>query len=83
MRVVSAYTGYARWGGATLFVYIWHPLVTRGILEPATAHGLIPKSDLALFFYAVVVTALLVFLSRFRVLHLLMNPSDWIRQRAS
>lgn len=83
MRVVSAYTGYARWGGATLFVYIWHPLLTRGILEPATAHGLIPKSDLALFIYAVVVTALLVFLSRFRVLHLLMNPSDWIRQRAS
>lgn len=68
MRVVPANTTYAKWGVRTMFVYIWHPLVTRGILEPATASGLIPKSDFMLLAYAVVVTALMLFLSRFRVL---------------
>ena len=68
MRVVSANTTYAKWGKRTMFIYIWHPLVTRGILEPATASGLIPKSDFVLLVYAVAVTALMLFLSRFRVL---------------
>ena len=83
MRVVPAWKTFAKWGSATLFVYVYHPLIVLGFLEPATANGLIPKNDFMLLVYAIIITALLVFLSRFKVLQLLMNPSDWIRRRAS
>jgi len=83
MRVVPAWKTLAKWGSVTLFIYIYHPLLSQGLLRYATANGLIPKNDFMLLVYAIIITALLVFLSRFKVLQLLMNPSDWIRRRAS
>ena len=83
MRVVSAWKTLAKWSSVTLFVYIYHPLLSQGLLKQTTANGLIPKSDFMLLVYAIVITALLVFLSRYKVLQLLMNPSDWVRRRAS
>lgn len=80
MRLVPTNSIFAKWGSITMFVFIYHSS-TVNFLDAVIAHGYLPQGELLLFLYSIAITSGLVLLSRFKFLHLLLNPISFYRNR--
>lgn len=81
MRLAPTNAIVAKWGGQTLFLYIYHSFAI-GIIETLINSGYLPQNEFLFFVYAIIITCILLLLSRFPPLHVLLNPISYIiRQR--
>lgn len=80
MRLVPSNNVIAKWGSATMFIFIYHSFALRGILFPLTVSNAIMQHPVMLFVHAVIVTACMIILSRSKFLNMLMNPISKTKQ---
>lgn len=73
MRLVKEKQILANWGTRTMFIYIYHSFAFNALMI-LVARGIIPQNEFLMFFYAVVITFSLLFLSKIRLFTLFMNP---------
>lgn len=80
MRLVRVQPLMAKYGGATLVIYIFHSFVIQGV-RMLIKQGYLPSNEVALFIIAVVITLGLVYLSRFQIVNFMLNPVTYVRNR--
>ena len=73
MSVVRVQSTMAKMGRATLVIYIYHSFIVQG-MRVLVKQGILPGNEIMLFLYAVAITLGLAYLSRFKLLNLLLNP---------
>lgn len=82
MRVVPSNTTLAKWGRATLFIYIYHSFIVGEVLYPLRSLHIIPQDELSLFCYSIATVVVLLLLSKIKILNILLNPvSYWHKKR--
>lgn len=81
MRIVPANAQLARWGGSTLFIYIYHSFLVGEILYPLRTLHLIPQNEIALLGYSAAIIAGLLLLSKVKLLNILLNPVTYCVNR--
>lgn len=80
MRLVPTNVALAKWGSVTLFIFIYHTFAITALSE-LTKRGYLPRNEMMLFVYAIIITFGLLYLSRFKILTFLLNPISSIRKR--
>lgn len=73
MRLVPTNGRLADWGTRTLFIYTYHALVLK-VLFSLINRNYLPQNEWFLAIYTVVIITGLILLSRYKILHLLLNP---------
>ena len=82
MRLIpTKSTFYSQWGKITLFIYAYHLFVINA-LRYAIKHNLFPQNEWLLFIPPVIITAVLIVLSRVKFLNVLLNPVSYIIERS-
>ena len=66
----------AKWGTKTLAIYVYHTFLILFMLY-LIRQGILPQNDILLAFYAVAITFILVYLSRFKLFNILLNPVSY------
>lgn len=79
MRLVRVNSYMAKFGGATLVIYIYHSFITQG-LRVFIKNGYLPEDEILLIFYAFVITIGLAYLSQFKIFKILLNPITYFRK---
>ena len=76
-----------KWGSTTLFVYIIHIFITNEKLPQLIKHFGLPTDFISLFLYALLLTAVLIFMARLPFFSFWMNPisntSKYLAKRKS
>lgn len=80
MRLVRVQPLMAKMGGATLAIYIFHSFIVQG-LKWFVKRGYLPDNEICLFIYTVVITLGLAYLSRFKIVKIMLNPITYIKER--
>lgn len=80
MRLVPTNDTFAKWGRKTMFIFIYHTFAINILIE-LTKRNIIPQNEILLFVYAVIITLGLLFLSRFKLLNICLNPISFYRDR--
>ena len=78
LRLIPTNETIAKWGKATLFIFIYHSFAVREFLIPLIETGFLPQNEWFLIAYAVAIFFGLLFLSHFRLLNLLLNPISYL-----
>jgi fucose 4-O-acetylase-like acetyltransferase len=73
MSMVRVQSTMAKMGRATLGIYIYHSFIIEG-MRALAKQGILPGNEMMLFFYAVVITIGLAYLSKFKLYNFLLNP---------
>lgn len=76
MRIIST-SVIAKWGNTTMFTYIYHSLILSLVLFPLISRGHLPKGELFLFSYALLIVYSCILLSHQRVFIILLNPVSY------
>lgn len=71
----------AKMGGATLAIYIFHTFITQSIRLLLIKRGYLPDNVLLLFVIAIIITVGLAYLSRFKIVKIMLNPITYIKER--
>lgn len=82
MRIVPAKTTLAKWGNATMFIYIYHSFAVN-FLDAIIHRNILPRNAAMLFVYSVIITFGLLLLSRFKPLNILLNPITHYKDKCS
>lgn len=81
MRLIPKNKTLAKWGLATLFIYIYHSFALREFLFPLIDGGILPQNEWLLLIYAIIVFFGLLVLSRFKIFNNLLNPISYYLNR--
>lgn len=81
MCLVRVQTWMAKMGGATLAIYIFHTFITQSIRLLLIKRGYLPDNVLLLFVIAIIITVGLAYLSRFKIVKIMLNPITYIKER--
>ena len=81
MRLIPTNKTLAKWGLATLFIFIYHSFALREFLLPLIDRGYLPGNEWLLLIYAIIVFFGLLFLSRFKFFNILLNPISYYLNR--
>lgn len=81
MRLIPTNATLAKWGCSTLFIYIYHMFALREFLFPLIDAGILPQNEWLLLIYAIIIFFGLLFLSRFRIFNILLNPISYYLNR--
>ena len=73
MRLVPTNSRWADWGTQTLFIYTYHALALK-VLFLLINKSFIPQNEWFLAIYTVAIIVGLLLLTRYKILHLLLNP---------
>ena len=76
LRLVSARKILADCGVKTLFIYVYHSLALK-LLFQFISRGYLPKNEILLVVYSILIIIGLLFLSRFKVFYMLLNPISY------
>lgn len=79
LRLVPTNASLAKWGGCTMFIFIYHSFALREFLFPLIKFGFIPKNEFLLLIYAIIITFGLLFFSKNKFLNILLNPITNVR----
>jgi hypothetical protein len=82
MRLVPSSPLLARWGGATMFIYIYHSFALREVLFPLIVSSAVMQHPLLLIIHAVYITAGLLAFSHSKCLSILMNPISYYSKKS-
>ena len=77
IRLVPTNNRLAEWGVHTLFIYTYHALALKLLFLLINRHYL-PQNELTLAVYTIAIIGGLLFLTRYELLHLLLNPISTI-----
>ena len=77
MRIVLTRPLFARLGGLTFFIYIYHSFAVEA-LRMAIIHGYFPQNEWMLIVLSVFITICLIFLARIKFFNILLNPVSYI-----
>lgn len=78
MRIVPVLPSVAKLGGGiSMFVYIYHMFFVD-FLKFATHHGYLPSNELFLFSYTVISFVVLLFMSKIKIMVILLNPISYL-----
>ena len=78
LRLIPTNETIAKWGKATLFIFIYHSFAVREFLIPLIDTGFLPQNECFLIVYTVTVFWGLLFFSRFRLFNILLNPISYL-----
>ena len=81
MRLIPRNKTLAKWGIATLFIYNYHSFALREFLFPLIDGGILPQNEWLLLIYAIIVFFGMLFLSRFRIFNILLNPISFVWEK--
>ena len=77
LKLVRPSSHLAKWGERTLFIYIYHTLALK-LLFQLIFRNYLPQNEWILAVYAILITMGLLYLSRYKVFNMLLNPiSDY------
>ena len=77
LKLVRPNSHFAKWGERTLFIYIYHTLALK-LLFQLIFRNYLPQNEWILAVYAILITMGLLYLSRYKVFNMLLNPiSDY------
>ena len=79
LRIIPTNGTLAIWGEKSLFVFIYHSFAVRELLIPLIDAGFLPQNKWSLFAYSVIIFIGLLFLSRFKLFNILLNPISYLR----
>ncbi len=79
MRMAPVRDALARWGAQTLFIYLYHSFAIQALIV-IIRRGYLPQDEVLFFLYSVLVFAGLIWLSRFRLFHILLHPISYFRK---
>ena len=82
LRLVRDNSFFAKWGEKTLFIYIFHALALK-LLFPLINRNYLPQNEWLLLVYAILIIMGLLYLSRYKVFYLLLNPISSFREYMS
>ena len=71
---------FAQWGTKTLAIYVYHTFLILFMLY-LIRQGILPQNSILLFFYAAAITIVLVYLSRFKLFNILLNPVSYFLEK--
>lgn len=78
MRITYTSKILSKWGGITLFLYIYHAFALREFLFPLIKTYNFSINEFSLMIYSIAITIILIMLSHFKFLSQLLNPiSSW------
>ena len=80
MRLTPVHVSLAHWGSQTLFIYVYHSFAIQAV-EAAISHGYLPQHEVLFFLYAVLIFTALIFLSHFRIFHILIHPVSYFKEK--
>ena len=69
----------AKMGGATLAIYIFHSFIVQGV-RYIMKQGYIPSNEVFIFIIAVVITIGLAYLSRLKIIKIMLNPVTYVKK---
>lgn len=73
MRLVRVQPLMAKMGGATLAIYVFHYFIIQGN-RILIKQGYLPGNEVSLFIIAIIITIGLAYLSRFKIIKIILNP---------
>lgn len=78
MRLVPTIDMLAKWGGKTMFIFIYHMFAITPLSYLLNGSGIIPQCAVALFVYSLIITFTFLVMSRSKLLNFMLNPvSNW------
>ena len=80
MRLVRVQPLMAKYGGATLVIYIFHSFIVQ-VVKILIKQGFLQSNEVLLFVIAVVITLGLAYLSRFQIVNFMLNPVTYVKNR--
>lgn len=80
MRLVPTKASLARWGSVTLVIYVYHSFAINA-LDAFVKRGYLQHDAISLFVYACAIMFVLVFISRFKVFTILLNPVSFFMNK--
>ena len=78
-RLIKTNQWFSKWGGQTMFIYIYHPYILD-VIKFYVRDGKIDSCGASLYLYAVGVIAVLLLLSKIKFFHKLLNPLSKVCQ---
>ena len=78
LKIMPTNKTLAKWGKATLFIFIYHSFAVRELLVPLINKGFLPHNEWLLFAYTIIIFLGLLFLSHSYLLNFLFNPISTI-----
>lgn len=79
LRLVRVQPMMAKMGEATLAIYVFHSFLTQGV-RFIIKQGYFPGNEVSLFIIAVVITIGLAYLSRFKIVKIMLNPVTYVKK---
>ena len=80
IRLVPVSASLSKWGLSTLFIYMYHTFAVTA-LRCYFEKGYLQSNEILLVAFSLLTTFGLVYLSRFKMLKILMNPVSYFRDR--
>lgn len=80
MRLVMLKPSFPEWGKLTLFIYIYHSFLIQAF-RFAFRHGYLPHQEWVCMVMSVIIMAILLFLSKIKFFHILLNPVSYIHEK--
>ena len=78
MRLVPKSEILAKWGGKTMFIFIYHMFAITPLSYILNGSGIIPQCAVALFAYSLFITFTFLLMSRSKLMNFMLNPmSNW------
>ena len=77
MRLVMVKPAFPEWGKITLFIYIYHSFLIQAS-RFAASHGYLPQNEWIWHVIAVIITGVLICLSKVKFFNILLNPVSYI-----
>lgn len=80
MRLVMVKPLFVEWGKITLFIYIYHSFLIQAF-RFALRHHYLPQNEWICFAMSVIITIMLLFLSKIKFLTILLTPVSYMKER--
>ena len=80
MRLVQVKPMFSQWGKITLFIYIYHSFLIEAF-RYVLKQGYFPKYEWICIVMSVIIMTVLLFLSRIRLLNILLNPVSYLLKK--
>ena len=74
MRLIPVSNELARYGQRTMHIFIYHFFVVSECLCVLIDKAFLPQNEIIVFVYAISIVMFLLFLSRFRLFEIMLNP---------
>lgn len=81
MRLVQTNKTLSKWGRITLFIYVYHSFAIKEFFVPLIYRNILPQNELLLIAYSIIIIIGLIYLSRFKLFNILLNPISYWKNR--